>query len=141
MLTVALLLFSTQTMTLINDLSQGDCMRPQLSSPRHLFTRRYIFNRAGETSNLLCFIGRAFGFRTRRHTRIATGDTVSVIVEHQNYSMKRTRGLLYTSSRPLAVESVRVAVDLLRTRLRHGSGRMLPSNTLMMTTHALAIDG
>ena len=141
MLTVALLLFSTQTMTLINDLSQGDCMRPQLSSPRHLFTRRYIFNRAGETSNLLYFIGRAFGFRTRRHTRIATGDTVSVIVEHQNYSMKCTRGLLYTSSRPPGVESVRAAVDLHGTRLRHGSGRMLPPNTLMMTTHALAIDG
>ena len=141
MLTAAQLLFSTQAMTLINDLSQGDCMQAAALLPTHLFTRRYIFNRAGERSNLLYFIGRAFGFRTRRHTRIATGDTISVIVEHQNYSMKRTRGLLYTSSRPPGVESVRAAVDLHGTRLRHGSGRMLPSNTLMMTTHALAING
>ena len=141
MLTAALLLSSTQAMTLINDLSQGDCMWPQPFSPRHLFTRRYIFNSAGEKSNLLYFIGRAFGLRTRRHTRIATGDTISGIVEHQNYSMKCTRGLLYMSRRPPCVESVGAAVDLHRTRSRHGSGRILPRNTSMMNTRALAIDG
>ena len=141
MLTAAQLLFSTQAMTLINDLSQGDCIQAAALLPTHLFTRRYIFNRAGERSNLLYFIGRAFGFRTRRHTRIATGDTISVIVEHQNYSMKCMRDLLYMSRRSLHVGSVKAAVNLHGTRSWLGSDKILPPNTLMRNTHALAFDG